>query len=106
MRRVAAEIGAGTMTLYHYVRTKDELDRPDGRRDHGRRSLIPDGELPGHWREAIEMIGRRSHEVFQRHPWALQALTDAQGGPNGLRHFEQSLAAVSTLDADTATKIG
>src|SRR5215207_5547112 len=25
MRRIAAELGAGTMTLYHYVRTKDEL---------------------------------------------------------------------------------
>ncbi len=25
MRRLAAELGAGTMTLYHYVRTKDEL---------------------------------------------------------------------------------
>ena len=36
MRRVAAELGAGTMTLYHYVRTKDELVDADGRRDHGR----------------------------------------------------------------------
>ena len=25
MRRLAAELDAGTMTLYHYVRTKDEL---------------------------------------------------------------------------------
>ena len=25
MRRLASELGAGTMTLYHYVRTKDEL---------------------------------------------------------------------------------
>ena len=25
MRRVARELGAGTMTLYHYVRTKDDL---------------------------------------------------------------------------------
>jgi crotonobetainyl-CoA:carnitine CoA-transferase CaiB-like acyl-CoA transferase len=25
MRRVASELGAGTMTLYHYVRTKAEL---------------------------------------------------------------------------------
>ena len=36
MRRVAAELGAGTMTLYHYVRNKDELVGADGRRDHGR----------------------------------------------------------------------
>jgi AcrR family transcriptional regulator len=105
MRRVAAEIGAGTMTLYHYVRTKDELIDLMDDAIMGQ-VLIPDGELPAHWRAAIEMIGRRSHEVFQRHPWALQALTGAQGGPNGMRHFEQSLAAVSSLDADTATRIG
>ena len=25
MRRIATELGAGTMTLYHYVASKDEL---------------------------------------------------------------------------------
>ena len=25
MRKIAAKLGAGTMTIYHYVRTKDDL---------------------------------------------------------------------------------
>ena len=32
MRRIATELEVGTMTLYHYVRTKDELLALDGRR--------------------------------------------------------------------------
>jgi len=104
MRRVAAEIGAGTMTLYHYVRTKDELIDLMDDAIMGQ-VLIPDGELPAAWRDAIATIGRRSHDVFVRHPWALQALTGARGGPNGMRHFEQSLAAVSSLDVDPRTKL-
>ena len=46
MRRLAAELDAGTMTLYHYVRTKDELltlrhRRGDGRGRRARRTSCP-----------------------------------------------------------------
>jgi hypothetical protein len=43
--------------------------------------------------------------VFLRHPWALQALGGARGGPNGMRHFEQSLAAVASLDIGARAKL-
>ena len=37
MRRVAARLEAGTMTLYHYVQSKDDLVAlMDGRRTDGR----------------------------------------------------------------------
>ncbi len=29
------------------------------------------------------------------HPWSLASLNDAQFGPNAIRHFEQSFAAVA-----------
>ena len=53
MRRIAAELDAGTMTLYHYVRTKDELlaliiDARDGR---GRRA--PTTSCRRDWRAAM-----------------------------------------------------
>jgi AcrR family transcriptional regulator len=95
MRRVAAELGAGTMTLYHYVANKQELlalmdDAMMGE------LLIPDGELSGDWREAMTQLARRTYEVFMRHPWLVEHLGDdaedrGPGGPNGMRHFEQSL---------------
>jgi AcrR family transcriptional regulator len=104
MRRVAAEIGAGTMTLYHYVRTKDDLVDLMDDAIMGE-VVIADGELPEPWREALQAIAHRSREVFLRHPWALQALAGSRGGPNGMRHFEQSLAAVAALDLEPRARL-
>jgi AcrR family transcriptional regulator len=104
MRRVATELGAGTMTLYHYVRTKDELIDLMDDAIMGQ-VLIPDAELPSNWREALAEIARRSRQTFARHPWALEGLRGARGGPNGMRHFEQSLAAVASLDIELADKL-
>jgi len=75
-------------------------------------SLIPDGQLPADWREALAMIARATRAALLRHPWAVQALQgrgaaaqDGPFGPNGLRHFEQSLTAVATAPLDTAGKL-
>ena len=95
MRRVAQELGAGTMTLYHYVRNKDELVMLMNDAVMGE-VLVPDNELPEDWREAIAAIARRSHEAFQRHRWTLDRVTDISIGPNGIKHFEQSLQAVAS----------
>lgn len=96
MRRVAAELGAGTMTLYHYVKNKDELFELVGDEIMGE-VLIPDGEMPDHWRDALAEIARRSHAVFLRHPWTVEVPPGAAEGPNGIKHFEQSLAASAGL---------
>jgi AcrR family transcriptional regulator len=104
MRRVALELGAGTMTLYHYVRTKaDLLDLMDDAIMG--EVLVPDGELSPNWREALTEIALRSRAAFSRHPWALEGLRGARGGPNGMKHFEQTLAAVSSLELDLAGKL-
>jgi len=99
MRRVAEALGAGTMTLYHYVRSKDELSLLVMDRMMSE-LLIPDEEMPNDWRAAFAAIARRSHEGFRRHPWIHEVIVkagpeDAQVGHNGLRHFEQSLQAAS-----------
>jgi AcrR family transcriptional regulator len=104
MRRVAQEIGAGTMTLYHYVRTKADLVDLMDDAIMGE-VLIPDGELPEAWRAAVRMIACSSHAAFLRHPWALRATNDSSGGPNGMRHFDQSLAAVASLAIDVRAKL-
>jgi AcrR family transcriptional regulator len=93
MRRLAAELDAGTMTLYHYVRTKDELLTlvSDTVMEE---VLVPDGELPGDWRAAITMIAHRTRDALRRHPWALDIRDDPAPGPNGVRHFDQSMRAL------------
>jgi AcrR family transcriptional regulator len=103
MRRIAAELGAGTMTLYYYVRTKDELI---ALMDDAimAQVLIPDSEFPSHWYDALTAIAVRTWEVLMRHPWALQYLQNAPSGPNAMRHFEQSLAAVSSTGLSASDK--
>jgi len=96
MRRVAAELDAGTMTLYHYVTSKAELITlmQDAIMAE---QLVPDGELPTDWREALTAIAHRTRAMMRRHPWAMSGLQGGGGaaGPHALRRFEQSLAAVA-----------
>ena len=111
IRRVAAELGAGTMTLYRYISAKADLITLMDDAIMGE-SLIPDRELPGDWRDAVAAIARATRDALLRHPWAVQALQGSGGagqqgafGPNGIRHFEQSLAAVATAPLDTTSKL-
>lgn len=100
MRRVASHLGAGTMTLYHYVRNKDELVALMADEVMSE-LLVPDDELAEDWRQAVTQIATRTRNVFIAHRWALDRLgDDAYPGPNGMRHFEQSLRAVASLGLD------
>lgn len=97
IRRIAKELGAGAMSLYHYFDSRDELlvlmaDMV------GAELLVP--ELPAHWREALTAIAQRSRAAFVRHPWLLPALREgAAVTPNLLRHIEQSARAVASVEA-------
>jgi AcrR family transcriptional regulator len=110
MRRVAAELGSGTMSLYRYVATKAELAALMDDALIGE-TVIPDEELPGDWRGALTLVAHQTKAVYLRHPWAIQALQGEGGGqgapmgPNGLRHFEQSLAALAGAPFDTRGKL-
>jgi AcrR family transcriptional regulator len=103
MRRVAADLGAGTMTLYYYVRTKDELVALMDDAIMGE-VLIPAVDFPAHWRDALAAVATRTWDVLIRHPWALRSLQNAPAGPNAARHFEQSLAAIADTGLAGPTK--
>jgi hypothetical protein len=66
--------------------------------------LVPADELPDGWRDGTVTISRRTRRVLLDHPWALASLGDAQFGPNALRHYEQSLAALNGSSLDPAQK--
>src|SRR5262249_40034139 len=107
MRRVATELGAGTMTLYHYGKSKAGLMAlmQDAIMAE---QLVSDGELPGDWRQALTVIAHRARAMLRRHPWAvagLQATGGASAGSQSLRHFEQSLATVATTGLPAADRL-
>lgn len=98
MRRVAEELGVGTMTLYYYVRTKNDLLSlmDDALMAE---TVLPPDKLPTDWRAAMTAVARSSRDAFIRHPWSLHMIGSGIG-PNGMRHMEQSLRAVSSLPLD------
>src|ERR1700726_4145195 len=71
MRRVAQELDVGTMSLYYYVKTKDDLVAVMDDALMGE-ALLP--SLPKGWQRAMMEIAKRTHAVFIRHPWALAAM--------------------------------
>jgi AcrR family transcriptional regulator len=99
MRRIAADLGAGTMTLYHYVRTKSELFALMDDVVMGE-LIVPDDELGEGWRDGFAAIARRSRDVALRHPWLLEVKGGSTTGPGALRHVEQSLAVASLTGLD------
>ena len=105
MRRLATELGAGTMTLYHYVRTKDELLALVG--DEVRAEmLLPEGyELPSDWQEAIVVVASRSRDAMRRHPWVFDLGGELSLGPNSVKHMDQTLQAVDGIGAPLTTKL-
>ena len=67
--------------------------------------LVPDGQLPTDWRQALTAIAHRTRATFRRHPWALTGMRGAGMSLHALGHFEQSLAAVATTGLDAAARL-
>ncbi|MER6950714.1 TetR/AcrR family transcriptional regulator [Nonomuraea sp. NPDC000554] len=99
MRRIAAELGTGTTSLYRYVAKKDDV-----------LELMADevmGELrgtvlSGDWRADLRTIARLLRETALRHSW-LPTLSSgrANHGPNSLWWMELSLSVFDGMDLDT-----
>jgi AcrR family transcriptional regulator len=92
MRRLAAELGAGTMSLYRYVPGKAEL--VDLMLDTVFRETAPPPEDAG-WREALEHYARTIWASYRRHPWSAPAEARPVLGPGSLDRYEGMLRAVA-----------
>src|SRR3954452_14008860 len=104
MRRLALALDAGTMTLYHYVRTKDELLALISDAVMGE-LILDEDELRGGWRRAMSNLARRSRDTFARHPWIFDVRDDPAIGPNSVRHFDQSIQALAELEISLRDKL-
>jgi len=92
MRRLANELGAGAMSLYHYVANKDEL--LDAMID----VVFTEIELPpldADWRSAMRLRAESARAVLARHPWAIGVIESrVTPGPANLRHREAFTACL------------
>jgi len=102
MRRIAQEMGVGTMSLYYYVKTKADLIAV---MDDALMGEVLAPSLPANWREALTVIATRTRDVFLRHPWALSSMLSAPPGINAMRHMEQCLQALAGTSMTTREKL-
>jgi AcrR family transcriptional regulator len=111
MRRLADELGAGAMTLYHHVPNKEAL--LDGMVD----AVFGEIELPTtdvDWKTALRRRARSTREALNRHRWAVGLMESrTTPGPHSLRlhdavlgvlreagfTIEQTIQAYSVQDA-------
>ncbi|RST06043.1 TetR family transcriptional regulator [Streptomyces sp. WAC05374] len=104
MRRVAAELGCGTMSLYNYVPRKEDLyelmiDAVSGEYE------LP-GTPSGDWRADMLELGHQTRALMYRHPWLTRVMSTAYAfGPNALRYLEHCLGVLAPLDAPPGTKM-
>ncbi|MEZ5256236.1 MAG: hypothetical protein R2705_04920 [Ilumatobacteraceae bacterium] len=85
----------------HQGRPHDTADRPRARR----------GEPAGRSRAPDQVAGlgaaHRPSDPHRdsRHPWVLEIHDDPPVGPNGIRHFDQTLAAVATYPGSLTDRL-
>ena len=92
MRRLAGALGAGAMSLYHYVASKDEL--LDAMIDIVFEEIEPP-PVDSDWRSAMRREGLSTQQVLARHPWAISLMESrTTPGPANLRHREAVTACL------------
>jgi DNA-binding transcriptional regulator YhcF (GntR family) len=103
MRRVAAALGSGVMSLYRHVSSKEELDLLLRDAVFSERPLPT--PPPTSWRARLELSGRTLWDLYRRHPWLAQtpSLTRPSAGRHQLPYSEWMLAALSETGLDDQT---
>lgn len=94
MRKVAEQLGVGTMSLYTYVPGKPEL--LDLMLDAVIEPSTPHDDGP--WRVKVERLAQENWDRFHRHPWLLE-VTPLRPvlGPNTLARYDHELRALDGI---------
>jgi AcrR family transcriptional regulator len=98
MRRIARELGAGVMSLYWYVGSKEEL------LDLMLDSIEAQIEVPepsGDWRADLSAFAHRTRAALSQHRWAMEFIgSRPPSGPNDVRNLERLLGLLDGTGVD------
>jgi AcrR family transcriptional regulator len=104
MRRVAAELGAATMSLYNHVSNKAEL--LDSVADYVMADMEFAADPKADWREQARGLARTFREIARRHPRSiLVVITRQPRSATGLHILELVLGAVRKGGFEGATAV-
>ncbi len=95
MRRLAAELDCGVMSLYHYIADKQALVEALVDEVAGEVESPPPGAA---WRTAVRHIAAATLAAQLRHPWAIPVWSTSWPGPNRFGLVEQLLDALAQAD--------
>ncbi|MEU0247490.1 TetR/AcrR family transcriptional regulator [Streptomyces sp. NPDC006235] len=104
MRRIAQDLGCGTMSLYRHVRTKDEVfelmvDTALGEEDRP-------ATASGDWLEDLRKLAMAKRAVLLAHPWLARLIAGRPVlGPNVLASTEFALSVVAGLPLSTNDRV-
>ncbi|MFJ7902506.1 TetR/AcrR family transcriptional regulator [Streptomyces sp. NPDC096198] len=103
MRRVAAELGCGTMSLYNYVPRKEDLYELMMDVVGGEHELW---EPVGDWRADMLRMAHQTRDLMHRHPWLPRMISGHYGfSPTALRYLEHCLSCLEPLTASAGAKL-
>jgi len=92
MRKIASRLNAGTMSLYRYVASRDELLELMVDQVYATFTVSP---RTGDWRHDLTEAARHIHQTTLEHPWlAGQSVARLGLGPNLVRALESMLTLV------------
>lgn len=107
IRRLAAELGIATMSLYRHVPDKDELLRLMSDMALGEEELPEPG--PPTWRAKLELAARLQWRAYRRHPWLAPAVLNSLLDPpvirSGLRLVDWELRALAEFGLSRRTML-
>ncbi|MEV4135395.1 TetR/AcrR family transcriptional regulator C-terminal domain-containing protein [Dactylosporangium sp. NPDC049742] len=103
MSRVAAELGAATMSLYRYVAAKNELLDLMVDAAVGHPPPMPPGEG---WREGMLRFARTHLEILRRQPWMVRVpITSPPLTPNHVAWMDHGLAVLAETPLEEHEKL-
>jgi AcrR family transcriptional regulator len=105
MARLAAELDAGTMSLYRYVTSKEELLTLMVDTGLGPPAVPPKIREAG-WRAGLQWWAVSVRDAYRSHPWSLKVpITAPPLGPNNVAWMEIALDAMADTPLSEPEKI-
>lgn len=98
MRRVAESLGVGTMSLYTYIASRDELLEAMLDTVYGE-AVLQLGERGSEpWADDLRRVARVNWDLYLRHPWMLRVFTGRPSlGPHAIAKYDRELSAVDNI---------
>jgi AcrR family transcriptional regulator len=98
MRRVAESLGVGTMSLYTYVGSREELVEAMLDKVYGEAVEQLGARGDAAWQDGLRRVAQVNWDLYLRHRWVLQVFTGRPPlGPHAIAKYERELSAIDGI---------